>query len=64
MPHVTKIARKPKGVGAELKDAVDSETNIIIRLELQEGAEHMAAKKFPYVFQNKGTAQTLQLTEP
>ena len=64
MPHVTKIARKPKGVGAELKDAADSETNIIIRLELQEGAERMAAKKFTDICQSKGTAQTLRLTEP
>ena len=57
MPHVTKIARKPKGVGAELKDAADSETNIIIRLELQEGAERMAAKKFTDICQSKGTAK-------
>eukprot|EP00731_Ephydatia_muelleri_P037529 Em0497g2a len=64
MPHVTKIARKPKGVGAELKDAADSETNIIIRLELQKGAERMAAKKFTDICQSKGTAQTLRLTEP
>ena len=64
MPHVTKIARKPKGVGAELKDAADSETNIIIRLELQEGAEHMAAKKFTDICQSKGTAQALRLTKP
>ena len=58
MPHVTKIARKPKGVGTELKDAADSETNIIIRLELQEGAEHKKS------CQSKGTAQALRLTEP
>ena len=57
--HVTKIARKPKGVGAELKDAANCETNIIIRLELQEGVERMAAKKFTDVCQNKSTAQTL-----
>ena len=43
MPYVTKIARKPKGVGAELKDAADSETDIIIHLELQDVAEHTAA---------------------
>ena len=51
-------------MGAELKDAADSETNIIIRLELQEGAERMAAKKFTDICQSKGIAQTLRLTEP
>ena len=66
MPHVTKIhvARKPKGVGAELKDAAESETNIIIRLELPEWAERMAAKKFTDICHSKGTVQTLRLTKP
>eukprot|EP01031_Cornospumella_fuschlensis_P026833 gene26833-32426_t len=30
MPHVTKIARKPKGVGAELKCAADIQTGIML----------------------------------
>ena len=42
MPHVTKIKRKPKGVGAELKDAACSQTQVIIALEIQEGKEEMA----------------------
>lgn len=46
MPHMTKIKRKPKGVGAELKDAVCSQTQVIIALEIQEGKEEMVTKKF------------------
>ena len=35
----TKIKRKPKGVGAKLKDAASSQTQVIIALEIQEGKE-------------------------
>ena len=63
MPHVTKIDRKPKGVGAELKDAACSETNIIIRLEYQLGKEKMQLKDYTNIH-NAGTAQTLRLTQP
>ena len=34
LPHVSKIERKPKGVGTELKDAADSETKVIIQQAL------------------------------
>ena len=44
MPHVTKTARKPKGVGAELKDAVCAVTQMLISLEIQEGKEAMATQ--------------------
>ena len=46
MPQVTKIIRKPKGVGCELKSACDGEPNILLRLEIQEGAEEMKLKMF------------------
>ena len=36
LPHVSKIERKPKGVGTELKYAADSETKGITQLEIQE----------------------------
>ena len=32
MPHVTKIERKPKGVGTELKDAACAQTKVILAL--------------------------------
>ena len=64
MPHVTKIKGKPKGVGAELKDAACSQTQVIIALEIQEGKEEMATKKFIQEWKKAGTAQVLRLTEP
>ena len=64
MPHVTKIKRKPKGVGAELKDAACSQTQVIIALEIQEGKEEMATKKYMQEWKKAGTAQVLRLTEP
>ena len=64
MPHVTKIKRKPKGVGAELKDAACSQTQVIIALEIQEGKEEMATKKFMQEWKKASTAQVLRLTEP
>ena len=62
--HVTKIKRKPKGVGAELKDAACSQTQVIIALEIQEGKEEMATKKYMQEWKKAGTAQVLRLTEP
>lgn len=35
--HTTKIARKPKGVGMEMKCSADGATSIMLHLELQEG---------------------------
>jgi len=63
MPHVTKIARKPKGVGAELKSCADGQSGIMLRLEIQEGAEAMKDKKWADVYKYH-TAVTLRLTEP
>ena len=46
-PHVTKIARKPEGVGAELKAAADGETNIMLSLDIMEGKERQRVKSIP-----------------
>ena len=46
MPHVTKIIRKPEGVGCEMKATADGTTGIMMRLELQEGKERMQLKQF------------------
>ena len=54
---------QPKGVGAELKDAACSQTHIIA-LEIQEGKEEMATKKYMQEWKKAGTAQVLRLTEP
>jgi hypothetical protein len=44
-PHQVKIARKPEGVGVELKDAADPSSGIIVHLEIQEGKLPMQAKE-------------------
>lgn len=46
MPHVTKIARKPKGTGCEFKASGDAATGIIFFVEIQEGEEKMATKEY------------------
>lgn len=63
MPAVIKIKRKPKGVGCEAKTIADSQTNIMIGLELNEGKNDMSNKKWQRQF-DAGTATTLRLTEP
>ena len=37
----SKIDKKPKGVGTNLKDAADAESKVIILIEIQEGKEEM-----------------------
>ena len=61
-PHVTKIARKPEGVGAELKAAADGETNIMLSLDIMEGKERQRVKKYSDVG-SEGTAVCLRLCE-
>jgi hypothetical protein len=62
MPHVTKIPRKPKGVGTEFKDCSDATTCITLQLEIQEGKVIMASKKFTSG-NNAGTALVLRLAQ-
>ena len=61
-PHKTKIARKPEGVGAELKVLADGESGIMLRLDVMEGSVANACKMFSEF--GEGTAVTLRLTEP
>ena len=44
IPHLTKIARKPEGVGLELKSLADSDSGIILHVEIQEGKDSMREK--------------------
>lgn len=39
MPHVTKIKRKPRGIGGELKNLADASSRIMLKLEIQKGKE-------------------------
>jgi hypothetical protein len=63
LPHVTKIKRKPKGVGLEIKDACDVMSGIMLRLELCEGKDAMRRKPFQREL-GAGTAALLRLTRP
>lgn len=63
MPAVMKIRRKPKGIGCEVKNAADSVTNIMLRLEINEGKDEMSKKMWQKDF-GAGTATTLRLLEP
>jgi hypothetical protein len=62
LPHTTKIARKPKGIGCELKSMADASSGIILKLELMEGKDRNRAKKYENVFKSH-TAITLRLVE-
>jgi hypothetical protein len=64
MPHVTKIAHKPKGIGAQLKSSACGESRMLLRLECQEGVVAMLAKKFRNLWRPHHTAITLRLVEP
>jgi hypothetical protein len=61
-PHKTKIPRKPEGVGSELKALADSETGVLLRLDVMEGKVANGTKKYSKL--GEGTAVTLRLTEP
>eukprot|EP00731_Ephydatia_muelleri_P003545 Em0001g3545a len=59
IPHRTKIIRKPKGVGTEIKCVADG---LVVCIEICEGKEAESKKKWSHL--PAGTAQTLRLSEP
>ena len=65
IPHQTKIARKPEGVGAELKSVrvACGESLVILRLEAMEGKDANCAKQWTEEF-GEGTAIVLRLCQP
>eukprot|EP00117_Sycon_ciliatum_P037715 scpid101596/ scgid3763/ len=54
--------RKPKGVGCEIKSVAYASTNIMLAIEINEGKDTMATKKWQKEF-DAGTATTLRLTD-
>ena len=46
IPWLAKIARKPRGIGSEIKNAACAKLGVLIKLELQEGKEEMNKKEF------------------
>lgn len=63
VPHRTKIKRKPKGTGVELKAVCDYMSSIMMQLEIYEGALHQSQKKYEDQY-GSGTAVTLRMTSP
>ena len=61
LPHVTKIARKPEGVGTQSRTLSCRETKIMLQLEIQEGKVPMQEKKCAKDY-GSGTSSLLQLT--
>jgi hypothetical protein len=68
MPHISKIIRKPKGVGLEFKCVADGETKIMLFLEIVEDSAVMQTKKYYNdEFGNtkkSSIATTLRMLEP
>eukprot|EP00731_Ephydatia_muelleri_P006322 Em0003g570a len=61
VPHRTKIERKPKGIGVELKAVCDCMSSIMMQLEICEGALRQSQKKYEDQY-GSGTAVTLRMT--
>jgi hypothetical protein len=61
-PAVTKIQRKPRGVGVELKSCADGESGVMLRLELMEGKKAMSTKEHADL--GAGCGHILRLTKP
>jgi hypothetical protein len=61
MPHVTKIQRKPEGVGLELKTLCDSASGVMLFLELMEGKDRMRDKEYADI--SAGTGHVLRATK-
>ena len=62
LPHKTKIARKPEGVGCEFKSLACVQTGIILALDIMEGSARNAAKQFNNLGAGIGTC--LRMTAP
>ena len=73
LPHSTSIPSKPRGrgIGVMMKTCTDGVTNIMLKLELQEGKAPMSTKEFQHNDENKTesdvhpyhTAVTLRLVK-
>ena len=63
MPGITTIKLKPERVGFLIKNMSDSQSKVILRIELQEKPENMALKKYCSERKMKTTAVIQCLTE-
>ncbi|KAL5479854.1 hypothetical protein EMCRGX_G023445 [Ephydatia muelleri] len=60
--HLSKIIRKPQGIGVEYNNVADAQTGIMLFLEIQEGKEAMAGKRYCDRYP-KSVAPTLRMME-
>jgi hypothetical protein len=63
LPHQTKIARKPEGIGIELRTLIDGNSEVMLSLEIQHNKENMRKMKYTERCL-AGTASLLRLVEP
>ena len=61
LPHVTKIARKPEGVGTEHRTLSCGETKIMLQMEIQKGKVPMQEKEYAKDY-GSGTSSVIRLT--
>ena len=61
-PHVTKIIRKPKGVGMEVKNLADCDSGIMCSMEIMAPKSEMRQREFTNRY-GAGTALLLRLCE-
>ena len=62
LPHLSFVERKPRKLGTEMKCVADGLHGIMRFLEIQEGKEEMAKKKYRNMY-GAATAQALRLVE-
>ena len=60
IPHLTKIARKPQGVGAEIKAVACGDLGMLVGFDIQEGKERNSQKKYVAEY-GAGAAAVLRL---
>ena len=62
-PHVTKIARKPKSTGMEVKNLADCDSGIMMALEIVAPKEEMHTREYHAQY-GSGTSLLLRLAKP
>ena len=61
-PHVTKIIRKPKGVGMEIKNLADCDSGVMMALEMMAPKDEMARREHASTY-GSGTSLLLRLSK-
>lgn len=62
MPHMTNVKNKFKGVGEQIKYTANTESNIIIQIEIFERSEQELIKSFIVIFSNS-ISQVIHLAD-